>query len=466
MNRLILRIYILLIILSILSVAGWIALSIQETRQDAITGSEQNFDNMSAAIAELWQIGEQEEAPPTVEPFLNTPDSGTTPVAVAVTTLDHDTDYLWARRDRYLEGMVIPGSTPRPTTTLPTYSYLRVSRSFQMPDNSHRVITAVYPILSREQAYPVLQRGLIAALIVAAAALALAVVLVLVNHHHQNTTALATPDDSDSKSDSKTDSSEHQEPKTPEPKAQEPRTPESKTQENDEAKRELSSRTPRTPIFERSIEILKKTEPDVRSDDKRQETPVAEAPQRESTQPAELYPEIFAADEAALAATTSWEETSREQVAIDQIGMELDRAAFMEHDLAVIAVEFSGYRNMHGFREQRERIMDTVFPNRELRFLLDDDKILIILPDTSIQGAIQQTEEFQKAFRKGFPPAETENDAPDFCAGLTARAFRLVDSQRILKECYISLEQARTSQGRIVGFQPNPQRYRAFLSEG
>lgn len=406
MNRLILRMYILLIILSILSVAGWILLRVYDVRQDAIAGSEQNFTAVSLAIARLWQNGEQEEATPVVAPFLSTRSNQTSPVALVVTTVDHHTDYLWARRDRYLEGMVIPGSTPRPTTTLPNYSYMRVTRSFEMPDSSQRVITAVYPILSQQQAYPILQQGLIAALVVAAAALVLAVVLVLANHHQQNYATVATS-----------------------------------TEATPPFSSRLMDETPQPEVTRASYMA----------------TPPPEDPITTLDAPVEHNADTTVDVPPAKA--------GGDQSVLDRIGVELDRAAVMEQDVAVVLLEFARVLQTLIFRDQRDRLLNTVFPKRELRFSLEDGKTLIIVPNTTIQGAIQQVEEFQKAYRNSFALETGEQESPDFYAGLTGRAFRLVDSQRILKECYAALEQARTTPGRIVGFQPNPQRYRAFLAE-
>ncbi len=422
MNRLILRMYILLIVVSILSVAGWILLRVYDSRQDAIAGSEQNFAALSVAIATLWQDGEQEEAAPVVAPFLNSQGAQTSPVAVVVTTVDQeDTDYLWARRDRYLEGMVIPGSTPRPTTSLPTYSYMRVARSFQMPDNSQRVITAVYPILSQQQVYPILQRALIAALVVAAAALVLAVVLVLANHHQRNFASVTV-------------SSRPKEPRF-------------------------------TPVQESPLAAAMASEPpamDVSPPSDDAPAGVAAPPSPEKPTPRVDVPAERPADPPAEESRAN---VGADQSVLDQIGAELDRAAFMEQDMAVVVFEFSRVLQTISFREQRDRLLSTVFPKRELQFSLQDGKTLIIVPNTTIQGAIQQVKEFQKAYGNAFASETGGHEAPNFYAGLTCRAFRLVDSQRILKECYAALEQARTTRGRIVAFQPNPQRYRAFLAD-
>lgn len=429
MNRLILRMYILLIVVSILSVAGWILLRVYDSRQDAIAGSEQNFAALSVAIATLWQDGEQEEAAPVVAPFLNSQGAQTSPVAVVVTTVDQeDTDYLWARQDRYLEGMVIPGSTPRPTTSLPTYSYMRVARSFQMPDNSQRVITAVYPILSQQQVYPILQRALIAALVVAAAALVLAVVLVLANHHQRNFATVTV-------------SSRPEEPRF---------TP---VQESPLAAA-MASEPPAVDVSPSSEDVSPSSEDAPAS--------VAAPPPPENPTPRVDVPAERPADPPAEESRAN---VGADQSVLDQIGAELDRAAFMEQDMAVVVFEFSRVLQTISFREQRDRLLSTVFPKRELQFSLQDGKTLIIVPNTTIQGAIQQVEEFQKAYGNAFASETGEHEAPNFYAGLTGRAFRLVDSQRILKECYAALEQARTTRGRIVGFQPNPQRYRAFLAE-
>ena len=60
---------------------------------------------------------------------------------------------------------------------------------------------------------------------------------------------------------------------------------------------------------------------------------------------------------------------------------------------------------------------------------------------------------------------ELERAASPDAIGLSARNGRLVEAARVLKEAARSLEHARSHPSRVVGFRPDPKKYRQFVSE-
>ena len=54
----------------------------------------------------------------------------------------------------------------------------------------------------------------------------------------------------------------------------------------------------------------------------------------------------------------------------------------------------------------------------------------------------------------------------DIWSGLSSRNGRLVDGKRIMGECIAALGRARKTGSRIVGFEPDPDRYRNYLRAG
>ena len=54
----------------------------------------------------------------------------------------------------------------------------------------------------------------------------------------------------------------------------------------------------------------------------------------------------------------------------------------------------------------------------------------------------------------------------DIWSGLSSRNGRLVDATRIMGECMTALGRAKKTGTRIIGFEPDPNRYRDYLRIG
>jgi hypothetical protein len=92
----------------------------------------------------------------------------------------------------------------------------------------------------------------------------------------------------------------------------------------------------------------------------------------------------------------------------------------------------------------------------------DVQTIVVLLPNTPLSDGLAQVERFQ-----GFYWEERHRWArqdADFACGLSARNGRLVDAERIIRECRAATRRAEGLPGKILGFQPDPQRYREYLS--
>ncbi len=148
-----------------------------------------------------------------------------------------------------------------------------------------------------------------------------------------------------------------------------------------------------------------------------------------------------------------------------RLSLELERAGFHEQDLSVAWFEFQNvtdgslaYHNAQAILAFF-RFADLCFDGGQDR---DTQSAIVLLPNASLPEALAQVERFQ-AFYWDERHAWARRDV-DFVCGLSARNGRLVDAERIIQECRAAVRRAHTLPGRILGFQPDPQRYREYIS--
>jgi GGDEF domain-containing protein len=134
-----------------------------------------------------------------------------------------------------------------------------------------------------------------------------------------------------------------------------------------------------------------------------------------------------------------------------RLGLELERSAHNDQDLACLLIRFRGIANTEMYVQAAALVLST-FQYEDLCFEFDDQSFCVILPNTELPQAIKQSE----AFRRRHPEA---------IMGLSARNGRLVESKRVLAEAERSLAHAEHEPGGIVGFRPDPRKYRQFVSQ-
>jgi GGDEF domain-containing protein len=141
-----------------------------------------------------------------------------------------------------------------------------------------------------------------------------------------------------------------------------------------------------------------------------------------------------------------------------RLALELERAAYNDQDLSVALMRFAGIRR-HDERHKRvsQALLDT-FSFEDLMFEYGDDGFFIVLPNVELNQALRMTEEFKQKV------ARELRDAPQPAIGLTARSGRLVEASRITKEAGHALQKAMSEDGGIIGFRPDPQKYRQFVA--
>jgi GGDEF domain-containing protein len=142
-----------------------------------------------------------------------------------------------------------------------------------------------------------------------------------------------------------------------------------------------------------------------------------------------------------------------------RLALELERSAYNDQDLAVILLRFPDIPRADDSYARAARALIRSFGFEDLSFEYGQDGFCVILPNTDLNQAIRSAEEFRGKIRRNL------SDLPPPLFGITARSGRLVEANRVLTEAQNALERASTDSGRIVGFRPDPQKYRQFLAE-
>jgi GGDEF domain-containing protein len=136
-----------------------------------------------------------------------------------------------------------------------------------------------------------------------------------------------------------------------------------------------------------------------------------------------------------------------------RLGLELERAAYNDQDLTCMLVSFTDAADGGEAYSRRSGQILSAFKFEDLCFEYGKDAFCVILPNTELSRGIREAESF-----KG-------DHAGTMYFGLSARNGRLVESSRVLGEAERSLEHAQREPGGIVGFRPDPRKYRQFVTQ-
>lgn len=396
MNRLLVRLYVVGSIIVFLGITVFFFYDLSETRRENEQRAVAAFDTLADSIVEAWQSQTLTEASSAVVSTLEREEE-LQPLVLSVYSYDIGIDYLWAVDDRFIRGEIDVGASAPPVISTNDLVHTRFSRSFRLPDEQRRIVTAVYPVLDESSVYPTLRLTLI--LVLAFVSVVLIVAIVHAIGGSPTVPSRAKP----------RATSEPKSTPTAEPTATRKRTATREPSEQPEPENDLVS-----------VEI----------------------------------------------ATGDYQTTSGlvpEAGLLRRITLELERAAFQEQDLSVAIFNFNtGTRGDEEYRRNATAVL-AFFSFEDLCFERGDEEIVVLFPGTTLGDALGQIERFQRYYWE-----ERHNwDATDadFVVGVSARNGRLVEGDRVIRECGAALERARTIPGRIMGFQPDPQRYRNYLLE-
>jgi len=144
-----------------------------------------------------------------------------------------------------------------------------------------------------------------------------------------------------------------------------------------------------------------------------------------------------------------------------RLTLELERSAFHEQDLSALQIHFPGLRKRSDLYAQAAHLILSHFSFEDLAFEFDDESFFVILPNTELSVAIKSADMFRRETLHFV--REQRIDAPQI--GLSSRNGRITESAQIIKETRQAVAKAgEDPNSRIVGFHPDPQKYRAFVS--
>jgi GGDEF domain-containing protein len=97
-----------------------------------------------------------------------------------------------------------------------------------------------------------------------------------------------------------------------------------------------------------------------------------------------------------------------------------------------------------------------------MAFLFGDGGAALILPNIDVDHALRMSEELLKKLGALFQ--DRSGCAPGVYMGLSSRAGRLVDADRIIGEAMAAMSKAKGGGSKIMAFKPDPEKFRAYLA--
>jgi hypothetical protein len=145
---------------------------------------------------------------------------------------------------------------------------------------------------------------------------------------------------------------------------------------------------------------------------------------------------------------------------LSRLESELKRAASFDQDLTLMLFRCPEAGTTEPFSSLAEKAK-AFFTFHDLIFELPEKTIAAIIPNTDLDEGITQSSNFQKKLFE-----EGDSCITDIRLGLSSRNGRLVEAQRVYDEAQTALKKAQSDPDHpsIVGFRPDPNKYRAYLS--
>jgi hypothetical protein len=148
----------------------------------------------------------------------------------------------------------------------------------------------------------------------------------------------------------------------------------------------------------------------------------------------------------------------------DRLDAELSRSASFEQDLSLLVFAYDGLSSEDAEYAKISATIKELFSFRDLAFERVDG-FTIILPNSDSAHAMRMAEEFKKKLVYLAVGDYAELGLLPMYMGISSRAGRLVDAQRLVEEAEAALERARHEKDtHIVAFKPDPDKYRLYLA--
>ncbi len=142
---------------------------------------------------------------------------------------------------------------------------------------------------------------------------------------------------------------------------------------------------------------------------------------------------------------------------------ELKRAAASENDLAIVMVKLKDLTLESLVAKRIVELLYGIVKSKDMIFEYEDDGFATILYDKDLDSAMQESENIYHSIQSILD--EYDISEP-IAIGLTTRAGRLIDADRMLEESRAAIARAiRSADDPIVAFRVNEKKYREFIAE-
>ena len=152
-----------------------------------------------------------------------------------------------------------------------------------------------------------------------------------------------------------------------------------------------------------------------------------------------------------------WEEYTKER-----LDSELHRCSSTEKDLSLLYMVFHDITNDAMYRQAAEEAV-ALFTSRDLLFEYGKYGICAILTGVSLETGISKAEKFYQRISQKFPGSGGQ--ASSLCIGISSRAGRLLNADRLMMEVTEALNRAKKDpKSSIIAFKSDLDKYRNFIS--
>jgi len=147
----------------------------------------------------------------------------------------------------------------------------------------------------------------------------------------------------------------------------------------------------------------------------------------------------------------------------ERLEAELRRSASFEQDLVLLlsTMQYPEKPTIEELRESADSVI-AFFTFRDLTFDWHDNGFALILPNMDLEHGLRMSDEYIK---KTCGRSGEKGNRVKIRIGLSARAGRLVEAERLIMEAERALKHAQEDEkSPIVAFKPDPERYRNYIS--
>jgi len=149
-----------------------------------------------------------------------------------------------------------------------------------------------------------------------------------------------------------------------------------------------------------------------------------------------------------------------EERLLDRLNSELHRCASTEKDLTLLMLEFKDKITNFQFKDVAHEAV-SLFTSKDLLFEKGEQGITVIMPGVDLENGLDKAQKFRQNLKE-----KLFNNKDDFTyMGLSSRAGRLMNAERMMLETGEALQKAKTDRDTsIIAFKSDLEKYRKFIA--